>query len=107
MALSVLLLSFWNCHQNPKTQFDMSTQKSVKGIMLDQGGKPVEDAVIMLTGGTASRLDIASSSNEKGEFYLDNLNLPGTYSLQINWNGTLSAKTIHLSETDSVFTIRL
>jgi hypothetical protein len=85
----------------------MSAQKSVKGIMLDRGGKPVEDAVIMVSGGGGSRPDIASSSNEKGEFYLDNIALPGTYSLQINLNGTSSTKTINLSETDTVFTVRL
>lgn len=85
----------------------MSTQKSVKGIMYDQGGKPVEDAIVMLTDGSGSRPDIASSSNEKGEFYLDNIALPGTYSIQINWQGKSSTKTIDLSEKDTVFSIRL
>lgn len=85
----------------------MSTQKSVKGILYDQGGKPMEDAIIMLTGGSDSRPDIASSSNEKGEFYLDRITLPGTYSIRINWHGMSSTKTINLSETDTVFTVRL
>jgi hypothetical protein len=103
----LLLLFFWNCHQNPKTKSDMTTQKSVKGIMLDQAGSPVEDAIVMLTGNSGSSPDIAGSSNEKGEFYLDNLKLPGTYAIQINRNGTLMTKTITLSESDTVFTVRL
>jgi len=85
----------------------MTTQKPVKGIMLDQAGNPVEDAIVMLTEGSGSSPDIAGSSNEKGEFYLDNLKLPGTYAIQINRNGTLITKTINLSESDTVFTVRL
>ena len=44
----------------------MTTQKPVKGIMLDQAGNPVEDAIVMLTEGPGSSPDIAGSSNEKG-----------------------------------------
>lgn len=105
MAMAILLLCFYHCHQ-PTKKITMPIVKSIKGNILTQQGAPVTDAVVMITGGTHSFNDIASISNEKGEFFLDNLTLPGNYTIQINRNGAIVNKTIHLNETDSVFTIR-
>ena len=105
MAIAILLLYFCNCHQPDKKNYTMSTIKSVKGIVYNRQGKPLGDAVVMITDGSHPFQDMASISNEKGEFYLDNLTLPGSYTIQINRQGGPVSKTINLKETDSVFTV--
>ncbi|MEO5681150.1 MAG: carboxypeptidase regulatory-like domain-containing protein [Chitinophagaceae bacterium] len=85
----------------------MPVKKSVKGIVHDQGGNPVADAIVMVTGSAHPMQDIASSSDDQGQFYLDNLELPGSYTIQINHEGKIITKTISLQQTDSVFTIQL
>lgn len=84
----------------------MPTVKSIKGIAYDAVGNPIADASVMIIDGSASFQDMAGISNEKGEFYLDNITLPGTYTVQIMWQGGIMQKTISLKETDSVITIR-
>lgn len=85
----------------------MPATKSVKGILYDQQGRPAADAVVMVTGSAHAMPDIASNANERGEFYLDNLVLPGSYTLQINYQGNNTSKTISLGAADTVFTVRL
>ncbi len=106
MVLSILLLSY-GCHPSPPKNTDMPASRSVKGIVYDQQGRPAADAVIMVTGSAHAIADIAGNANEKGEFYLDNLLLPGSYTLQINYQGNNTSKTISLGAADSVFTIHL
>jgi hypothetical protein len=107
LASNILLLCFSECHEPAEKKTPMPEKKSVKGILHDQQGKPVADAVIMVTDSSHSLPDIASNSDEKGEFYLDNLILPGSYTILINHHGISARKTIRLDETDSVFTVQL
>ena len=79
MAIAILLLCFCNCNHSNNKNYTMPIIKSVKGTAYNQQGKPLTDAVVMITDGSHSFQDMASISNEKGEFYLDNLTLPGSY----------------------------
>jgi Carboxypeptidase regulatory-like domain len=106
MVFSILLL-FYSCHSSPAKNAIMQATKSIKGIVYDQQGRPAADAVVMVTGSTHAMPDIAGSANEKGEFYLDNLVLPGSYTLQINYQGNNTSKAISLGAADSVFTVHL
>ncbi len=86
-------------------QNKMATTGTVKGVLLDQSGQPVPNAVIMVAGGTGSFTDMASITNDSGEFYLSNLSLPGSYSLQIQSGGDSVHKQVQLSAPSD--TIRL
>ena len=107
VVLAILLLYFSGCHQTVKNKNVMPVKKSIKGILQDQQGKPVADAVIMVTGSPHSLPDIASSTDEQGQFFLDNLQLPGSYTIQINYAGGSINKVVNLQEADSVFTVHL
>lgn len=75
----------------------MATTGTVKGVLLNQAGQPVRDAVVMVAGGTGSFTDMAAITNDNGEFYLPNLTLPGSYSLQIQSGGQLVQKSVQVS----------
>ncbi|HVE62119.1 MAG: carboxypeptidase-like regulatory domain-containing protein [Chitinophagaceae bacterium] len=83
----------------------METRGSVKGILQDESGKPVQDAIVMIVDGPSDFNDIASVSNEKGEFYISNVVIPGRYVLQIQGNDQQKRKEVNLSSTDSVIKI--
>lgn len=83
----------------------METRGTVKGKLVDQSGKPVSDAVIMVVSGSNSFNDIASVSNENGEFKISNVVIPGKYVLQIQNNGEQKRKEVYLQNKDSVITI--
>lgn len=83
----------------------MTTIKSIKGTAYNQQGKPITDAVVMITAGSHPFQDMAGISNQKGEFYLDNLTLPGTYTIQVNTGDATVTRTINLKETDSAFIV--
>lgn len=83
----------------------METRASVKGILRDETSKPVKDAVVMVISGSSSFNDIASVSNEKGEFKIANVVIPGKYVLQIQNNGQQIRKEVNLQDKDSVVKI--
>ncbi len=83
----------------------METRETVKGILLDQSGKPVNDAVVMITSGTGEFNDIASVSGDSGEFRLSNVVIPGKYVLQIQNNGQQKRKEVDIKNKDSVISI--
>ncbi|MFT3935334.1 MAG: carboxypeptidase-like regulatory domain-containing protein [Chitinophagaceae bacterium] len=107
MVLAILLLYFSECDETVKNKNIMPVKKSIKGILIDQQGKPVFDAVITVAGSAQSLPDIASSTDEKGQFFIDNLQLPGSYTILINYMGESTSKVISLREADSVFTVQL
>jgi hypothetical protein len=96
-----LYLNF-NCQSSSQT---METRGTVKGILLDQSGKPVNDAVVMIASGSSTFNDIASVSNESGEFRLSNVVIPGKYVLQIQNNGQQKRKEVDIQNKDSVISI--
>ena len=83
----------------------MQIRGTVKGILQDQSGKPVNDAIIMIVEGSNEFNDMASVSNETGEFRLSNVVIPGKYVLQIQNNGQQKRKEVDVQNKDLVLTI--
>ncbi|HVF96129.1 MAG TPA: carboxypeptidase-like regulatory domain-containing protein [Flavisolibacter sp.] len=77
----------------------MEKRSSVKGILRDASGQPVKEAVVMITDGSHEFNDMASVTNDSGEFYLSNVVVPGRYTLQIA--GPAQTVTKEVSVTDS------
>jgi hypothetical protein len=102
----ILLCSFLYAHYscNSKTK-SMETRGSVKGILQDESGKPVRDAIVMIVDGSSDFNDIASVSNDEGEFYISNVVIPGSYVLQIQGNDQQKRKKVNLLSTDTVIKI--
>lgn len=87
---------------------DMSTNASISGKVFDaSSGEPVPNAIIMITGGTHEHPDIASQSDEDGNFALPSLEIPGTYNLLINNNNVSKELTINIDNKDTVLKIPL
>ncbi|MBK8089537.1 MAG: carboxypeptidase regulatory-like domain-containing protein [Chitinophagaceae bacterium] len=85
----------------------MNTTYSVKGILQTAGHRPVENAIVMITEGDYEFPDIASVSNEKGEFYLSNIHLPGNYTLQINSEDTSFKRKFFITAKDTVLQVTM
>jgi hypothetical protein len=83
----------------------METRGTVKGILTDSSGKAVNDAIVMIVDGSSEFNDMASVSNDKGEFYLSNIVLPGRYVLQIQDNSHKVNKEVNLQSKDSVLRV--
>lgn len=83
----------------------METRGSVKGVLVDETAKPVEDAVVMVISGSNAFNDIASVSNEKGEFKIANVVIPGKYVVQIQHNGQEKRKEVNLQDKDTIIKI--
>ncbi|MCW3114694.1 MAG: hypothetical protein JWR18_3090 [Segetibacter sp.] len=78
----------------------MQTKGTVKGILHDQSGKPLSDAIVMIVSGSYEFNDIASVSNENGEFRLSNITIPGKYVLQIQKDGQQKNKEVDIQNKD-------
>lgn len=76
----------------------MSTY-SIQGVVVDKNGKPIEGAIIMIVEGSSPFQEIAATSNENGEFLLDNIQ-NGTYVLQINFSEKTLKNAIQISGKD-------
>jgi hypothetical protein len=102
----ILLCSFFYTHYNcnSKTK-SMETRGSVKGILQDELGNPVRDAIVMIVDGPSEFNDMASVSNDEGEFNISNVVIPGRYVLQIQANNKQKRKEVNLSSTDTVIKI--
>jgi hypothetical protein len=83
-------------------QENMEQRLSVRGILQDTAGRPVADAVVMITGGSHEFNDLASVTNENGEFYLSNVVVPGRYTLQIEGRNQSKQKEVNLADSSSI-----
>jgi hypothetical protein len=88
-----------------KKENKMPARNSVKGIIHNRAGQPVEGAVVMIIEGTYEFNDMASVSNDKGEFFVSNIVIPGRYVLQIQNNSNTITKEINVQSADTVFHI--
>ncbi len=87
---------------------NMSTNASINGMVFEAAsGKPVPNAIIMITGGTHEHPDIASQSDDDGQFALPSLEIPGTYNLLIQNNDVRKELTINIDSKDTVLKIPL
>jgi hypothetical protein len=80
----------------------METRSSVKGILSDSTGSPVKGAVVMIADGSHEFTDMASVTNDSGEFYLSNIVIPGRYVLQIQSNNGSKRKEVNLTNNDTI-----
>jgi hypothetical protein len=94
-----------NCTSKQKAMD--TTTYSVKGVLHTANNQPVENAIVMITEGDYEFPDIASVSNEKGEFYLSNIHLPGNYTLQINSDDTSFKKKFFINTKDTVLEVKM
>lgn len=85
----------------------MEKRASVKGILTNKQGLPVADAVVMIKEGSHEFNDIASVSNERGEFFVSDIVIPGRYVLQIEQDSGPVLKEINVQSADSVISINL
>lgn len=85
----------------------MVTKSSVKGIIHNHAGRPVADAIVMIKDGSHSFPDIASVSNEAGEFFVSGIVIPGRYVLQIQQDTATIIREINVQSADTVIQIHL
>ena len=84
-----------------------TTTKSVKGVLYKAAtGQPVEGAMVMIAEGGYEHHDIASQSDAQGTFYLPEIQVPGTYTLLINYSNESRKITVNISK-DSILKIPL
>ena len=84
-----------------------SATTSVKGVLYKSAtGTPVEGAIVMIAEGSHEHPDIAAQSDENGMFYLPDIQIPGTYTLLINYSNESKRLTVNITE-DSVLRIPL
>jgi hypothetical protein len=106
VILSCFLIGYWLIKQN-NFYMPSATTASIKGMLYSSAtGAPVEGAIIMIAGGSHEHPDIAAQSDEQGNFYLPNVQIPGTYTLLINYSNESKRLTVNLTK-DSVLKIPL
>ena len=98
IVITIILIQF-----NAPTK--METRGSVKGILKNNAGRPIADAIVMIREGSHEFNDIASVSNEQGEFFVSNIVIPGSYTLQIQHDAGTFTKEINVQSADSVIEI--
>ena len=87
------------CKQKSK---QMEKSISVKGFLQDSVGRPIANATVMITDGPYEFNDMASITNDSGEFHLSNLVVPGNYTLQIEANNQSKTKQVNLTGADTI-----
>lgn len=85
----------------------MTETKSVKGIVYSSSsGKPLEGAIVTITGGSHEYPDIAAQSDGQGIFYLPEIKIPAMYYLLIKHGDESKTIEVHLNR-DSEIHVRL
>ena len=103
--LSCFLIGYWLIKQNNLHM--PSDTISVKGMLYQSAtGVPVEGAIVMIAAGNHEHPDIAAQSDDQGTFYLPDIQVPGTYTLLINYSNESKKLTVNLTK-DSVLKIPL
>jgi hypothetical protein len=87
------------CKPKPR---QMETRLSVKGFLKDAAGKPIANATVMIADGSYEFNDMASVTNDSGEFRLSNIVVPGNYTLQIEANNQSKKKQVNLTGGDVI-----
>ncbi|MEO6732979.1 MAG: hypothetical protein ABIN01_17275 [Ferruginibacter sp.] len=85
----------------------MQTSSSIKGIIQNKAGRPVADAIVMIKEGSHEFNDIASVSNEKGEFFVSGIVIPGRYVLQIQQDSNTVTKEINIQSADTIIRVNI
>jgi len=104
ILLSCFLVSYWLIKNN---NYHMTTTtRSVKGMLYKAAtGQPVEGAMVMIAEG-GEHHDLASQTDAQGTFFLPEIQVPGTYTLLINYSHESKKVTVNISK-DSILRIPL
>ena len=99
------LIAYWLIKSNNYMTAGSTT--SVRGVVYKSAtGTPVEGAIVMIAEGSYQHSDMASQTDEQGNFSLPNIQVPGTYTLLINYNNESKRVTLNIAK-DSVLKIPL
>ena len=105
VILFCFLIAYWLIKSNNYMTAGSTT--SVRGVVYKSAtGTPVEGAIIMIAEGSYQHSDMASQTDEQGNFSLPNIQVPGTYTLLINYNNESKRVTLNITK-DSVLKIPL
>ena len=105
VILSCFLIAYWLIKSNNYMTAGSTT--SVRGVVYKSAtGNPVEGAIVMIAEGSYQHSDMASQTDEQGNFSLPNIQVPGTYTLLINYNNESKRVTLNITK-DSVLKIPL
>jgi hypothetical protein len=107
ILLSLIIIIFVIDYFKNDKKYTMVTTGSVKGILKNKQGMPVADAAVMIKEGSHEFNDMASISNEQGEFFVSGIAIPGRYVLQINHSSGTTTKEINVQSADTVIVINL
>ncbi|HEY8896321.1 MAG TPA: carboxypeptidase-like regulatory domain-containing protein [Niastella sp.] len=103
--LFCFLIAYWLIKSNNYMTAGNTT--SVRGVVYKSAtGNPVEGAIVMIAEGSYQHSDMASQTDEQGNFSLPNIQVPGTYTLLINYNNESKRVTLNINK-DSVLRIPL
>ena len=81
----------------------MSELKNVKGIVYSSSsGKPLQGAVVTVTGGSYEYPDIAAQSDEEGVFSLQQIKIPAMYYLSIKHGDESHNIEVHLNKDSEI-----
>jgi hypothetical protein len=104
IILSCFLILYWFIKN--KNYHMATTTTSVKGVLYKSAtGTPIEGAMVMIAEG-GEHHDIASQSDAQGTFFLPEIQVPGTYTLLINYSGESRKITVNITK-DSILRIPL
>lgn len=105
VILSCFLIGYWFIKDNNVNMPTTST--SVRGVLYKSAtGAPVEGAIVMVAEGSYEHPDIAAQTDDQGNFSLPDLQVPGTYTLLINYSNESKRVTVNIAK-DSVLRIPL
>ncbi|WP_205514206.1 carboxypeptidase-like regulatory domain-containing protein [Longitalea arenae] len=103
--LSCFLIGYWLIKNNNLNMPSATT--SVRGVLYRSAtGAPVEGAIVMIAEGSYEHPDIAAQTDDQGNFSLPELQVPGTYTLLINYSNQSKRLTVNITK-DSVLRIPL
>jgi len=106
VILSCFLIGYWFIKQN-NFHMPSDTTTPIKGVLYRSAtGAPVEGAIVMIADGDYEHPDIAAQTDEQGTFYLPNIQIPGTYTLLINYSNESKRVSVNITK-DSVLRIPL
>ena len=104
--LSCFLIAYWLIKNN-NLVMSSGTTTSVKGVLYKSAtGTPIEGAIVMIAEGSYEHPDIAAQTDAQGNFSLLELQVPGTYTLLINYSNESKRLTVNIAK-DSVLRIPL
>jgi hypothetical protein len=105
VILFCFLIAYWLIKSNNYMTAGSTT--SVRGVVYKSAtGNPVEGAIVMIAEGSYQHSDMASQTDAQGNFSLPNIQVPGTYTLLINYNNESKRVTLNITK-DSVLKIPL